>query len=135
MAYQNYSLVSKFKLGNKYDRWRKMAQLLSLSKPACQRLEWVIFYQTKAGRNASLTCRHFGIVPKTFYKWLNRFGESNLRMLEDQSKAPKQVRQKEFTPVQYVRVAGLRKKYIRYSKFKLIKLYQESYPDDQTISA
>lgn len=120
---------------DKYDRWRSVAKVLALSKEACQRLEWIIFYQTKALGNASLTCRHFGIVPKTFYKWLNRFDETNLRTLEDQSKAPRQVRQKEFTPTQYVRVVDLRKQYIRYSKFKLFKLYQESYPNDQTISS
>jgi transposase InsO family protein len=135
MVYEYYRLAKSFKLGNRYDRWRSVAKVLALSKPACQRLEWIIFYQTRACRNASLTCRHFAIVPKTFYKWLNRFDETNLRTLEDQSRAPKQVRQKEFTPIQYVRVVGLRKEHIRYSKFKLLKLYQESYPDDQAISA
>lgn len=118
-----------------YDRWRSVAKVLALSREAFQRLEWIIFYQTKAQRNARLTCRHFGIVPKTFYKWLNRFDASNLRTLEDQSKAPTQVRQKEFTPMQYVRVVSLRKQYIRYSKFKLLALYRQSYPDDQAISA
>lgn len=135
MVYENYRLVKSFKLGSRHDRWRQVAKVLGLSKEACQRLEWIIFYRTKASGNASLTCRHFGIVPKTFYKWLNRFDESNLRSLEDRSKAPKRVRQKEFTPIQYVRVVALRKQHIRYSKFKLLKLYQASYPDDQVISA
>jgi len=135
MTYQNYSLVSKFRLGSRYHRWRKVAKLLGLSKTACQRLEWIIFYHTKASSNASLTCRHFGLTPKTFYKWLNRFDETNLRGLEDQSKAPKQVRQKEFTPIQYVRVVALRKQHIRYGKNKLLPIYQNLYPEDSGISS
>jgi len=135
MVYENYWAAKKFKLSSRYDRWLKTAKILSLSKTACQRLDWIIFYHTKAQGNASLTCRHFAIPPKTFYKWFNRFNESSLFTLEDRSKTPKNVRQKEFSPIQYVRVVALRKKHIRYSKFKLLKLYQEYYPSDQTISA
>ena len=135
MVYEYYRLTKSFKLGSKYDRWRNVAKVLALSKPACQRLEWIIFYQTRACRNASLTCRHFAIPPKTFYKWLKRFDEANLRTLENQSRAPKHRRQKEYTPNQYLKIVGLRKEHIRYGKFKLLVLYRQGYPDDQTISA
>ena len=33
------------------ERWRKQAKLLKLSKEACQRLEWIIYYETKANKN------------------------------------------------------------------------------------
>ncbi len=85
MVYENYWEAKRFKLSSQYDRWRKTAKVLALSKTARQRLEWIIFYHTKASENASLICRHFGIVSKIFYKWFNRFDESNLRSLEDQS--------------------------------------------------
>lgn len=135
MVKHNYYLYSKFKIGNKYDRWRKTAKILSLPKDACQRLEWMIFYQTKSCFNARLNCRYFGISPKTFYKWHKRFDDSNLRTLEEQSKSPKQVRQKEFTPVQFKRVVEIRRSHIRYGKNKLLSLYQSLYPEDLEISA
>ena len=134
MVYENYHLVKRFRISNRYDRWRKTAKIIGLSKVASQRLEWLIFYHTKASNNARLTCRHFGISPKTFYKWFNRFNESNLKILEDQDRAPKNVRQKEFSPIQYVRIVELRKQYIRYGKNKLFFLYQNLYPKDQDIS-
>jgi len=83
-----YYLLPRIKLLSTHERWRKMAKLLKLSRPAGLRLEWMICYETTARKNASLTCRHFGISRKTFYTWKGRFNELNLRSLEDQSKAP-----------------------------------------------
>ena len=56
-------------------------------------------------------------------------------MLEDEFRAPKNTRQKEYTDLQYERIVLLRKKHIRYGKVKLLKLYQKSYPDDKKISS
>jgi transposase InsO family protein/transposase-like protein len=122
-------------LKSKYDRWRQMAKDMGLSREACLRLEWIIYYYTKAGQNARLTCRHFGLTPKTFYKWFDRFEETNLGKLEDQSRAPKNTRKREYTSVQYLRIVELRKQYIRYGKMKLLKLYENLYPDDQQITS
>jgi hypothetical protein len=47
--------------------------------------------------------------------------------LEDRSRAPKNRRKPEITPLQEQRIINLRKKYIRYSKFKLAILYQRIY--------
>jgi transposase InsO family protein len=129
-----YYLFPQIKLLSKHERWRKIAVSLKLSKTAYLRLEWLIFYHAKAHQNAKLTCRHFGISRKTFYKWQGRFSEFNLRSLEDQSKAPHNTRQKEYTSLQYLRFIALRKKYIRYGKFKLLKIYHREYPDDVSIS-
>ena len=94
------------------------------------RLEWMIYYETKAEKNASLTCRHFDIVPKTFYKWKNLFDEKNLRTLETRSKAPKHVRQKQITPLEEERVVIIRKAHIRWGKVKLATHYKNTYHED-----
>lgn len=112
---------------SKYDRWRKQAETLGLSKEAKKRLEWFIYYETKAEGNASLTCRHFGIVPKTFYKWRGRFDGVNLRTLETGNRAPKRVRQKTITPLEEERVVALRRAHIRWGKIKLARLYKNIY--------
>jgi len=137
MVFENYRRKLKQLRAYRFDRyanWRKRAALVGLSPEARTRLEWIIYYRTAAGENARLTCRHFGIAPKTFYKWFDRFSETNLASLEDESKAPKHVRQKEYTNLQYLRVVELRKQYIRYGKLKLLKLYQDRHPDDPAIS-
>ncbi len=121
-------------LMDKHERLRQTARRMGLSKQAMTRLEWMIWHEVK-GNDAYLTSRHFGIAPKTFYKWHNRFDESNLHSLEDQSRMPKTFRQKEYTPLQYERIVALRKKYIRYSKFKLLVLYKRAYPEDKAISS
>jgi len=108
-----YHMLSYFK---KYD---------NLSKEAKQRLKWMDYYR-KCG-NASLTCRHFDISRKTFYKWHKRYDPNNLFTLEDQSREPINKRQREITSEQEMRVVQLRKKHICYSKIKLSKIYLREY--------
>ena len=113
---------------NKYQRWRKTAKLLNLSKEAKNRLKWIIYYDSKAKKNASLASRHFGISRKTFYKWKGRFQDGkNFPGLEDGDKAPKHVRQKEITPQQEQRIVSLRKQYLRENKFNIAIYYQRKY--------
>ena len=132
---KGYYFISNFQLSStKYERWRKTARALKLSKKACQRLNWIIYYHTKANCNAKLTCRHFGLTRSVWYYWFKRFREDNLRSLEDNSRAPIRTRQKEYTPNQYERIIKLRKQYIRYGKAKLLRLYQKEYPSDMNIS-
>lgn len=131
-----YYLISQLKLSkNKYERWQKVSKKLKLSKKACQRLNWMIFYETEAKHNAKKTCRHFAIARSLWYYWRKRFDETNLRTLEDEFKAPKSTRKKEYTGTQYERVVMLRKDHIRYGKVKLLKIYQKKYPDDKNISS
>ena len=86
MVYEEY-WKSKYKESlNKYDRWRAVGRVLKLSKESLCRLEWMIFYETKATKNVALVCRHFGISKSVFYKWLDKFDESNLRTLETTSR-------------------------------------------------
>jgi len=108
-----YHMISYFK---KYNH---------LSHSAKLRLKWMDYYFKC--ENVSLTCRYFGISRKTFYKWQKKYDPNNLYTLEDQSRAPIKVRQPEITPEQKLRIIQLRKKYIRYSKIKLAKIYLRDY--------
>jgi putative transposase len=94
MVYENYyrSLRHFQAPFNRWEHIRKTAKALKLSRRALQRLEWFIYYETKAKSNASLTCRYFGITTNTFYKWQKLFDPMNLRLLEDKDKSPKHVR-------------------------------------------
>lgn len=124
----NVDHVSNIKLLNKFERWRKVAKILKLSKVATLRLNWIIYYHQ--GHTATETARHFGIARKTFYKWFGEFDEENiysLKRLQDQSRAPKHVRQREITALEKQRVVALRKKYIRYGKEKLAVIYKRRY--------
>ncbi len=132
MVYEQYRASFKKwqRSFNKYAFWRKQAKVLKLSKSACLRLEWFIYYATTAKRNASLTCRHFGIRSrKTFYKWRCVFDETNLRTLEDRDRAPRRKRQRAISPIQEVRVIQLRKRYLRWGKEKLAIIYQKTFQE------
>ena len=113
------------------ERWRKQAKLLKLSPAACLRLEWFIHYAKK--KNVSLTCRHFDIAPKTFYKWQKIFDGQNLQTLESRSTAPRNKRQKTITSLEEERVVLIRRQHLRWGKLKLARHYYNLY--GQTISS
>lgn len=116
-------------LNNKFTRWRKVANIIGLSDKAKLKIEWIIFYETVGNHDAYVTAKHFGIVPKTFYKWFNRFMASreNARTLEEQSKRPKHTRHWEVTPLEEARTVKLRKAHMRWGKHKLKRLYLREY--------
>ena len=122
-----YYLVPAITLFDKYERWRKQLDALKLSREAKMRLEWMIYYETTAKENASLTCRHFGIAPKTFYKWRGRFDGANLRLLETQSRASLRTRKRQITALEEERVIIIRKAHIRWGKVKLSVHYKNTY--------
>lgn len=124
-----YYLVPEIKLLSKHERWKRIAKEI-LSKEARTRLKWMIYYETKGKKNTSLTARHFGIAPKTFYKWRKVFDEKNLRSLESKSKAPKHVREKQITPEEETRIIELRKENICWGKMKIKKLYKDIYQEE-----
>ena len=118
------------KLFTEYERWRRVAKILKISKEAKLRLDWIICYYE--GANATTVARHYGIARKTFYKWFREFDQDNLYSLyklEDKSTAPKQVRQREVTSIEEQRIVELRKRYIRYGKMKLAKIYETTYQE------
>lgn len=130
-----YYLIPNINISKtKYIRWKKISKKLKLSKKANQRLDWIIYYYTKSNKNASLTCRHFGITRSKWYFWFSRFKEDNLRTLESNSTSPINKRQPEYTNLQYERIVKLRKQFIRYGKVKILIKYQLLYPEDKNIS-
>ena len=74
------------------------------------------------GRNASRTCRRFGISRQTFYRWKRRFDRHDLTTLEARSHRPRKVRQPTWTVELAERVLSLRKQYPRWGKDKLAVL-------------
>ncbi len=108
---------------NKYDRWKKQAELLGLSKKAKAKLDWFIYYYEKASENAQLTCRHFAIGKTCFYKWFAVFDPANLRALEESSRAPIGRREIEVTGLEQDRIIYLKKLNPEYGKMKIAVLY------------
>src|SRR3989339_532176 len=108
----SFFIPEELELFDLYERWRRVAKILKISRTARLRLDWIIYYYE--GFNATQTARHYGISRKTFYKWLREFNQDNLYSLyklEDKSKAPKRVRQREITSVQEQRIIQLRKEH------------------------
>jgi transposase InsO family protein len=92
-----------------------------LSRPAKQHLAWLDYYRTH-GRNAALTCRHFGISRQTFYRWKRRFDPQALPTLEPRSHRPHHVRQPTWSRQLAEAVRVLREQYPRWGKDKLVVL-------------
>src|SRR3990167_1546672 len=106
-----------------------MASYLSkyegLPLSAKKRLKWFDYY--KKCDNIAKTCRYFGISRQCFYEWKRRYDPKNLWSLADHPTTPIRKRRREITGEQEMRVVALRKKYIRYSKIKLAKIYGLEY--------
>lgn len=99
----------------------RLARVQGLSREARQRLRWMDHYGAH-GRNASLTCRYFGISRQTFYRWKRRYDPRNLRSLEDRSHRPHHLRKPTWTPEMVKAVLSLREEYPRWGKDKLVVL-------------
>ncbi len=106
--------------------WRNRATLRKLSRPAMARLEWMIYYERHA-KNALATSRHYGVSPKTFWKWRKRFNERDFSTLEELSRVPLNKRTRTITQQEEVRVVDLRREYLRYGKEKLSRVYVVRY--------
>lgn len=115
---------------DRYERWRRVAKIQGISREATKRLEWIIYYETKAEFNTTFTCRHFGIARKTLYKFLDRFDSANFHTLEDQSRAPIHVRQKEITTLEEDRIKTIRLEDLNQGKEKIREEYNERYGED-----
>jgi putative transposase len=110
-------------------RLRKVGQLLELSPRAKERLAWIIYY-LENGRSVTATAAAFGISRKTFHKWWREYDEDNprsMRKLEDRSRAPQHVRQREITVQQERRIIDLKQQYPRYGKTKIAMLYAQKH--------
>lgn len=114
-------------LQNKHCRWRDIGRDV-LTSSAQMRLEWIIFYFTSGKRNASVTASYFGISRKTLHKYLGRFDETNLKSLEERSRAPLVKRQRTVVAQEEDRIRDLREKTkCKRGKKKLQRNYWNKY--------
>ena len=100
-----------------------LSRLTDLSPEAKKKLKWMDYYHKC--HNVSKTCRYFGIPRKTFYYWRKRYNPHYLASLEEHSRRPKNTRQWMVSRAQEFRILELRKKYIRYGKEKLKRIYED----------
>ena len=99
---------------------RDLVRQGTIPPEAVKKLRWMDHYAKN--RNARLTCRHFGISPKTFYRWKNRFDPDDLTTLEEESRRPRHVRQPRTPAVIVEAILELRTQYPRWGKKKLVVL-------------
>jgi putative transposase len=99
---------------------RSLVRQGTISPEAARKLRWMDHYYRN--RNARLTCRHFDICPKTFYRWKNRFDPYDLTTLEEESRRPRRVRQSQTPAVVVDKILELRTRYPRWGKKKLVVL-------------
>ena len=99
-----------------------------LSREARKRLAWFDYYSSH-GKQAALTCRHFGISRQTFYGWLRRYDPRDLSTLEDRSHRPQHRRQPTWSVEQAEGVRCLREQYPPWGKDKLaVLLRRQGWP-------
>jgi putative transposase len=97
---------------------------VDLSKTARQRRGWIAWHE-EHGRNARLTCRHFGISPDTFYRWKRKFDEGGPGFLEDGSRRPRRVRRPTWSRELEQAVLELRRLTPGWGKDKLVVLLRD----------
>ena len=98
-----------------------------LSRDARKRLQWFFSYNTTFKGNARKTCRYYGIPPKTFYFWRNRFDPTEPRSLEERSHRPRYGPLPVLNPEQTRRLYDLRWACPFYSKMKIAAIYEQRY--------
>jgi transposase InsO family protein len=96
----------------------------ALSCEARHRLRMIRWYE-EHGRNARLTCRHYGKSPDTFYHWLRRYEREGPRGLEDRSRRPHRVRKPTWSKELAQAVLHLREEHPRWGKDKLVVLLRK----------
>ncbi len=96
----------------------KIAVIYELSEKGEQRLKWLDYYDSH-NKNARLTCRHFGISPRTFYKAKNRYRDNSYKGLNDLSRKPHNFRKSKIPLSVISEIVRLRDKYPTWSKYKI----------------
>ncbi len=102
---------------------RKQADLHELSRTARVRLDCLLHYATH-GRDASQTCRRFGISRSTFYNWLKKADLEDPSSFEDRSKAPKHVPQPEADEQTIALIRAYRESRAQLNREKISELLQ-----------
>ena len=104
-------------------KYFRISRIADISRTARLRLDWFDFYRGHSN-NAALTCRHFAISRKTFYKWKRLYDFKYLGSLEDRSRRPQHTRQPTWSRELAQAVLELREEHPRWGKEKLVILLQ-----------
>ena len=102
-------------------RAKVLGKYRELSREGKKRLAWFDYYEAH-GRNASLTCRYFGISRQTFYRWKGRYDPRRLESLEERSHRPRRVRRPTWSHELAQAVLETREERPRWGKDKLAVL-------------
>ena len=102
-------------------KYFRISRIADISRTARLRLDWFDFYRGHSN-NAALTCRHFAISRKTFYKWKRLYDFKYLGSLEDRSRRPQHTRQPTWSRELAQAVLELREEHPRWGKEKLALL-------------
>ena len=109
---------STLSTGKIFDNPGKIAVIYGLTPIGEQRLKWLDYYCSHQ-RKGRLTCRYFGITPKTFYKAKKRYERHGYSGLNDLSRKPHRFRQSKIPLDVIGQIIELREKYPTWSKYKL----------------
>ncbi len=121
------------RIGTVVPRLSSIRSTVTPSRQAKIRLKWLDYYLTH-DCNARLTCRHFGIHHRTFYRYWQRFKLQGLVGLEAHSHRPRNVR-RPLTPLHVVDAARhLRKVNPEFSKYKLAVILKRDYGYSLSVS-
>ena len=99
-------IVGARRLGSKV-----IGRVQEVSRLAKARLKWMDHYGTH--RNATLTCRYFGISRQTFYRRKGRYNPRDLSSMEERSHKPKRLRQPTWSRELALAILHLREQYDR----------------------
>src|SRR5579872_2648748 len=114
------------RIGVYVPRLSQIKPTVSLSKEARLRLKWIDYYQGH-GENTRLTCRHFGIHHRTFYRYYKRFQTSGPKGLETRSSRPHNMRASLIPREVIDTVKKLRQANPELSKYKLAILLKKDH--------
>lgn len=95
----------------------RISKIVTLSKEGQKRLKWIGYHLE--GKSVVETCRHFDINRSLFYKWYGRFQKHGLAGLEDKTRRPNHVRQREALPEARKKIEEIRLENKAWSKYKV----------------
>jgi putative transposase len=111
-----------FSIGKGFYRFSKDSPP-GLAQKEVDRLRALSLYRET--RDVRLVRRTFGISRASLYRWLKRFDPKDLNTVKDESRRPRRVRKSLWSRELVQAVKGLRNKYPRWGKDKIVVLVRE----------
>lgn len=117
---------SQTRIGTIVPKLSSLRATVPMTRDMKERLKWVDFYHAH-GNNARLTCRHYGIHHRTFYRYYERFTREGVAGLASLSHRPKHVRTPTTPRPLIALVSRLRRTNPEYSKYKVAVILKRDY--------